>query len=612
MASSTLHIGRLHNQYFVPAELQRPEDVRFACEAALVNLPHALASALESRLSASDPGLWFIWRLPLDFAINPEVNLLGAPQIWAQEIADAMTATMQAGGDGVVHFPDRASYLAHFLLDLSNGSAWGKWFYARMDGLRMLPTSAALRTAICDSPEDGLKALTLLSDAARYSLIRTLQASDADRVLAAFSATGSNADATECVVAIANAWPEIVRVAAYDEERRRLLLFIAVARATPALAGEALRQSIVSTCRLARRVASDSDAGLLLQALRNGDTAALYRFAGVEDAGHLMTLLASSPEALSVLLDRVAARPATKNEETRFTAFGGAFLLFPLLDDLPLEAATHDWPSLGDVSAAQAIRFLVLILGMGRERALGCFRDPLLRDLMQIDPQISAQQVAEWLSAISHELISNFACEICSWHLYTGAAEAQVFQLVAIEHELTQIVVLQDSARGVWLHAGGATNAADELQAIFRGLPQPETVQCDASLLELGGRIFPGAQLQPLLDSPADKMAADLDYLCFPPELGCPRRLELALAAAAQSLLRLFAYKLTGFAHSSLDYLYSNFLDCHGAVTETAEQRVVCLGRPPLHLVLSMAGLNRCSYQFAWLGGRSCAIFPEG
>jgi hypothetical protein len=74
-------------------------------------------------------------------------------------------------------------------------------------------------------------------------------------------------------------------------------------------------------------------------------------------------------------------------------------------------------------------------------------------------------------------------------------------------------------------------------------------------------------------------------------------------------VLRNFAWKLPGFALSSLPHLFANFLDCSAAV-EASELCVVRLGRAPLHLILGMAGLNRRSYQLSWME-RPCAVFPE-
>jgi hypothetical protein len=164
----------------------------------------------------------------------------------------------------------------------------------------------------------------------------------------------------------------------------------------------------------------------------------------------------------------------------------------------------------------------------------------------------------------------------------------------------------------VWLYAGAIDNAGGDLVCVFEGLRHPQNVECDPSLTQVARKIFPESPIQSSPDLPPSSAVADLDYLALPSEFAASGPIDFAIGAATQSLLRLFACKLSGFARSSLEYLYWNFLDCHAAVTETPDQRVVCLGRPPLHLVLSMAGLNRCSYQFAWCCDRPCAIYPEG
>src|SRR5205809_837097 len=132
---SALFIERLHNHYLVSAEHQAPEEVRRLCEAAIAStLPQALINALSRSLPFRDPGLWFIRQLEVDFAINPEINAHLA-ETWAGEIAGALLPALQTGEDaGIVYFPDRAAYLASFLLDLSEKSAWGKWYYAGFEG----------------------------------------------------------------------------------------------------------------------------------------------------------------------------------------------------------------------------------------------------------------------------------------------------------------------------------------------------------------------------------------------------------------------------------------------------------------------------------------------
>jgi hypothetical protein len=99
-----------------------------------------------------------------------------------------------------------------------------------------------------------------------------------------------------------------------------------------------------------------------------------------------------------------AVAPASAGEhagmETRHTRFGGALLLLPLLDALECDAVAADWPALGATRAAQLLRWLVLVKCLGRPRADAAFRDPALRDLFAIAPQIGWPQTAAWLAAL--------------------------------------------------------------------------------------------------------------------------------------------------------------------------------------------------------------------
>ena len=617
---STLSIERLHNHYLVSSEHEAPEQVRSLCESAIApGLPQALATALGRCFPENDPSLWFIRRLAVDFAVNTEVNLSALSQVWADEIAAELMTALKSGGAEVIHFPNQIAYLANFLLDLAQGYAWSKWHYSRFDGLRMLPVSAAIRTVICESPEIGLEALLLLSESGCNAVVTSLCASDADRILTAvssFSDGASAGDETTCFEAINDTWQTSLNVLTCDEERRRLLLFLSVVRNRPALAGEVLRTAVTALCRLAKLVHEQPafQSHQLIDTLQHHDIRALYDSAGFDQAAILMPLLRCSAVCLEPLLQRVNGAPVVNPQtrrETRFTAFGGAFLLLPLLDKFPLQAATDGWPDLGSSSAATMARFLILVGCFGRNRAQGCFRDPLLRDLMQMDPQINAEMVMEWLANLTTDHLKTFVREISAWHLETGAAEGKTLQLIATDWQKLQLIIVLDEARGLWLAATESQSRNLALREVLSELHIPQTLQCRDALSEIARKNFPDSQLDCADELEMPDLPLDLSYLMLPDEFGGHVPAGLALAVASQNLLRLFSRRLTGFSRSSLNYLYSNFLDCSAAVQEAAGQRSVCLGRPPLNLVLAMAGLNRCSYQLSWLGSQACAIYPE-
>ena len=98
---------------------------------------------------------------------------------------------------------------------------------------------------------------------------------------------------------------------------------------------------------------------------------------------------------------------------------------------------------------------------------------------------------------------------------------------------------------------------------------------------------------------------------------GCPARLKIArpldraLSIAAQHLLRGMAWRLPGFAGSNLPYLSKNFLEFAATLDEDPARRVARVGRPPLHLILSMTGMTRQAYRLSWLDERPFALFQE-
>jgi hypothetical protein len=618
MRESALYIERLCNRYVVAN--RAPEEFRARCEGALATtLSDALAVALGPVLPDGDPDLWFIRQLDVEFSVNPEIEHARVAELWAQEISRALVDAFHSDDPGILHFPDRASYLAHFVLDVAAGTAWDRWYYAGFDGLRMLSTSSALRTALCDVPETGLHALRLLTEDQRRTILRTVSIADARRILAAFASNPIGGTVAEYVSLLIESWSAVLGFQSHDEDRRALALFIAVAQQHPDRAGERLRAIVAAVCRLARQMHEcDSHELEILSAVRAGNLSALYAVLG-SAAEPIASLLPCPAETLEPLLQLLGGEPVVDSKtqrETRFTAFGGAFLLFPILDEFPFHIATASWSDLESVSAAAILRLLILAKCFGRDRFMGCLRDPLIRDLLQIPGAISASAIAEWLGAVSSDQHLSLLRANIAFHLDTGALEAETFLYTTVAHKGPPIALLLDDAHGLWLFASKLTTRRRTVSISQLGVPRPARLFCHASLWQDGQEYFPEAELLPIppVDARSSPLAVarDLRYLEIPRALSVPKAIDLTLSVVAQGVLRRFARKLPGFAKSSLDYLNHNFLDVSAAVEETEERRVVSLSRSPLHLVLAMAGLSRCTYRLNWLDGRPCAIFPEG
>lgn len=83
------------------------------------------------------------------------------------------------------------------------------------------------------------------------------------------------------------------------------------------------------------------------------------------------------------------------------------------------------------------------------------------------------------------------------------------------------------------------------------------------------------------------------------------------LSAASARLLRRFARRLPGFAASGDAHLRQNFLAVAAAVDFEADRFLVTLSRPPLDLILKVAGVNRGVRRWPWLDERPFVLFSE-
>jgi len=103
----------------------------------------------------------------------------------------------------------------------------------------------------------------------------------------------------------------------------------------------------------------------------------------------------------------------------------------------------------------------------------------------------------------------------------------------------------------------------------------------------------------------------EMRWLGFPRNTGISRKWCTALSSVAWLVYRGFTRRLPGFANSSADYLWRNFLDID-AVVECEQNRVVVrCGRAPLHLVLSLTGMTRGLVASTDHRGRPIQVFSQ-
>ena len=189
---SRLQIRRVQAQYHVSSAHPAPERLKARLDEAVT---HSLAQTLSTMCSAwfadTDPSIWLIRRLEINVDVSAAWDRESLARAWRGQIARALSRAMQDGEDGenVLRFPNRAAFLARFLIDVAEGHAWGKWYYESFAGLRLLPTSAALRTAILDRPAIGQEALLELSTDALQKTLGALTTQDARTIVDRLAAT---------------------------------------------------------------------------------------------------------------------------------------------------------------------------------------------------------------------------------------------------------------------------------------------------------------------------------------------------------------------------------------------------------------------------------------
>jgi hypothetical protein len=547
MADSRLQIRRVHAEYLVPADHPAPGHVKDRLDDEIKrSLSQVLSAAFSSWFLETDSSLWFVRRLEIDLAINAAGGGEGVSRTFTRQLGRALSDTLQdTDHNNVVRFSSPADYLARFLADLAAGDAWGRWYYESFFGLRMLPTSAVLRTVVCGRPDTGKEALLLLPKNELRDVLRALNRQDARLILESLTAgvrDESEFDPNEMAWSILRLIdPDLL--AELNEWGRALYLYLSVAR-------------------------WQEEAGL--------DTT---------DAG--LTLLRCSPDRLRDIaeeLKTVQAEVRVAETERRYTSFGGAFLLLPLLDEIPLTEALHDWPHADEAAAISLVRFLLLIKCAGPKHAQHTLTNSLLRDLMLVPPTVSAEVLTEWQAHVTTTHIDNLLTTLIDWQRGQGRINDRNYFSACTSLNDSPVVVLIDEARSLWLKV---SNLAD----VEQRLPP------DKSINETVAR--------------HGELAHDLSRLALPESLKFSPALDLALSVAAQHLLRTFAWRLPGFAESNLPYLSNNFLDFPASLREEPTRRVVRLGSPSLRLVLGITGMMRQTYRLSWLDERPLTLFEE-
>ena len=435
VVTSSLRIGRLHNEYLAPRDHPAPECLRSELdEAARRYVPDSCGQALSLMLDPGDASVWVIDRISVDLLMD--ITILPAEQIaaiWARRMAESVVKTMASGEDGerVMRFPNRAAYLAHFLRDLAGGSAWNKWYYGQFDSLRSLPLPAAIREALFREP-----------DLAEPALLQLMKINAVKRVLGCLSGRDHELLLELCTLQQAvPSWDcfqstlDVFKGHGWRRPLPALELYLQVRMEHPEhVAGEV--RGAVGHVLTFQKWAQHSRLSTILEQLERNQLAQIM--AGLppeeqETGSFLYFHAAANPELLEKIDEIAQAETAhegmvtASGSETGSTShfessFGGVFLLLVAL------AQSRELMRVFGREADTHLRYLLLLTCMGTHAA-DAWRDPafwLAAGLTEAPDAVAFQQVQqrEKLDPDEHDLLAGDmeTFNIAGRELFPGAS----------------------------------------------------------------------------------------------------------------------------------------------------------------------------------------------
>ena|GEM_PF-5320878 len=150
------HIRRWHTRYRIAGDgagggMARVEN------GARVRMAEAYEAALD-RAFGGDPAVYVLRRVHTEMTVaNPTVaDETAIAQRWAQQTCAAVVTTVTRRGDdvsAVMRFDDTSDFVAHFLADLLDGSAWERWYYGAFSIYRSMSIDEAIRQVLLDFRE---------------------------------------------------------------------------------------------------------------------------------------------------------------------------------------------------------------------------------------------------------------------------------------------------------------------------------------------------------------------------------------------------------------------------------------------------------------------------
>lgn len=427
---SRVTIERLNCVCLVPKDQPDPDRLGWRIDDLVrKQLGPICGQALSRALNQGDPSVWLIRQLDLDLAIDfggLDDDPIG--RAWGQRIAAQIARTIASGADGdrVLHFPDRAAYLAQFVGDLAGGGAWGKWYYTAFDSLRSLPDSMAIVEALIREPQYTDEVLQLLLQRSQLERVLSTIGDVGARLLyeASTLTSGSDADWRSLIDAIVSVWPEVPLRSPFASASNALRLLTALrARYSYLTTGAEVRQAIDHALRLAEAlahvpfpIAGDSDSAVG-SPVNGGQASELTQLA---DWLFFQHVAAGDGRWLAQVVQTI--NPSAKHERlaeqssaevrTFVTPYGGLFLLLPVLLELGIAELIESaaCPSLENdrIAAAPLLRFILALKCLGRARAREALWDAGVQWIVGLERHPALEVLQKLSEAATDEM--NAAC----------------------------------------------------------------------------------------------------------------------------------------------------------------------------------------------------------
>ena len=370
----TLSVGQIRAEYLIDRAASNASAIRDRCDEAMrKRLKQALVATLSRWCDRDDSSIWLVRCVDIDVAANAVLPSDELSRDVARAVATNLRDLLTGDGDGVdaIRFADAPALLARFLIDSANGDAWSRWYYGRFRGLRLLATSAVLRTVICEDPRVGLTALQRLSGEDLARVTAALAPTDGISVRISLARATNEAEGDQCLDACLRSWTE---AASHRLASESLALFLLVHASIRGGGGNQLNEVIDALSGL-RTVLDDPGARTDWLAQGSANTNALAHLDGAARQNVMAILKPAAPAAIGAL----------DTASSYASEFGGCLLLFPILAELINELAADNTFLIDGEQAFARLRLLIISACTGSINADVAYEDPVLRFVCGVD-----------------------------------------------------------------------------------------------------------------------------------------------------------------------------------------------------------------------------------